>query len=95
MFNKLLKRLFQKRKVTDDLVEEISVKVWNVTSGPYHRDEIDDPHLPEELEYMLVCLVEIDGELANKEYWFSSLKDATVWVDHFKNKIEPIKVAYE
>lgn len=94
MFEKLLKRLFQKRKVTDDYVEPITVKVWNITNGPYHRDEVDDPDIPDCVEYMLVCLIEIDGETLHKEYWFSSLEDATVWVDHFRTKIEPLEVKY-
>lgn len=95
MFEKLLKKLYQRRKVTDDYQEPLYVKVWNITSGPYHRDEVGDPNVPEGLEYMLVCLIEIDGELLHKEYWFSSLEDANVWVDHFKSKIEPIPVRYE
>jgi hypothetical protein len=94
MFDKLLKRLFQKRKVTDDYIEPIKVKIWNVTSGPYHRDEVDDPYIPEGIDYMLVCLIEIDGETLHKEYWFSSLEDANIWVNHFKTKIEPIEVNY-
>lgn len=95
MFDKYLKKLFQKRKVTDDTKDPIKIKVWNVTDGPYHRDEIDDPNIPEELEYMLVCLVEVDGHMVHKEYYFSSLEDASVWVDHFKTKIEPIEVRYD
>jgi len=95
MFDNLLKRLFQKRKVTDDLVEPVTIKVWNITSGPYFREEVDDPYIPEGLECMLVCLVEIDGETLHKEYWFSSLESANVWINHFKNKIEPIEVKYD
>lgn len=94
MFDKLLKRMFQKRKVTDDLTEPVTIKVWNVTSGPYSRDEVNDPDVPEGAEWMLVCLIEIDGETLHKEYWFSSLEHATIWVDHFKTKIEPIEVSY-
>lgn len=94
MFDKLIKKLFQKRKVTDDFVEPVFIKVWNITSGPYSRDEVPDLNVPDGLEYMLVCLIEVDGEILNKEYWFSSLDDVMVWVDHFKTKIEPIKVNY-
>jgi hypothetical protein len=94
MFEALLKKLFERRKVTDDYEEDLYVRVWNITSGPYHRDEVDDPNVPEELEYMLVCLIEVGGEMLHKEYWFSSLADASIWVDHFKSKIEPLEVRY-
>jgi len=95
MLKDLVKKWFEKRKVTDDYVETLTVKVWNVVSGPYLREEVDDPNVPEELGCMLVCLIEVDGELTNKEYWFSTLKDANIWVDHFKTKITPLEVKYE
>jgi hypothetical protein len=44
---------------------------------------------------MLVCLIEVDGELTHKEYWFSTFEEANIWVDHFKTKIEPLEVRYE
>jgi len=95
MLKDLVKKWFEKRKVTDDYVETLTIKVWNVVSGPYLREEVDDPNVPEELGCMLVCLIEVDGELTNKEYWFSTLKDANIWVDHFKTKITPLEVKYE
>lgn len=94
MFENLLNKLLRRRKVTDDYVEDLYLNVWNITSGPYHRDEVEDPNVPEGLEVMLLCLVEVDGNLLHKEYWFSSYEDASVWVDHFQKKIEPIKVRY-
>jgi hypothetical protein len=68
------------------------MKVWRLVSGPYHRNEIGDDELPEELEYMIVALVEREGELYDQEFWFESFDEAMVWVMHFKSKIEPIEV---
>lgn len=94
MLKDLVNKWFNKQKITDDYKEVLTVKVWNVISGPYSREEVDDPNLPEELGYMLVCLIEVDGELTHKEYWFSTFEDASVWIDHFKTKIEPLEVRY-
>ncbi len=68
------------------------MKVWKINSGPYHRDEVDDDELPDELEYMVVALVEVDGELYDQEFWFGSWDEVQMWVMHFKSKIEPIEV---
>jgi len=70
------------------------VKVWKISHGPFHVDEVDDPNVPEGLEYMVVALTEIDGELHDMEFWFGSLEDLEVWTKHFATKIEPIEVNY-
>lgn len=68
------------------------IKIWKINHGPFHVDEVDDPHVPEGLEYMIVALVEFDGELSEQEFWFGSFEDAQVWVKHFQTKIEPLEV---
>ena len=101
MFHKLLSRWLNKKSVPplDDGFVQIevtdSVKVWGIVSGPYHCSEVDDPDLPDGLEYMLVCKVEVDGELTVAEYWFGSFEDANRWVSHFQTKIEPLEVKYD
>jgi len=95
MFDKIKKWLQKNSVQTDDgPVLDNKVKVWGVVSGPYHRDDVDDPNVPDGLEYMLVCQVEVDGEVTVSEYWFSSFEDSQVWVKHFQSKLEPIEVNY-
>lgn len=98
MFRKLLLRLLgatEPASLPDEPIDvSDKVRVWGINAGPFHRDEVDDPHVPDELEYMLVCKIEVDGEITVQEFWFSSLEDANIWVDHFYSKIEPIEVNY-
>lgn len=96
MFDKIKKWLQRNRVQTDDSAEKevLKIKIWGIVSGPYHRDEVDDPDVPDGLEYMLVCQVEVDGELTVSEYWFDSFEDSQIWVKHFQSKIEPLEVRY-
>lgn len=99
-FHKLLSRWLNKKASPplDDGLKQIevsdTVKVWGIVSGPYSAEEVGDPDLPEGLEWMLVCKVEVDGELTVAEYWFSSFEGADKWVTHFRTKIEPLEVNY-
>lgn len=68
------------------------VKIWNITQGPFHVEDVEDDNVPEGLEWMVVALVEFDGELSEQEFWFGSFDDVQVWVKHFQSKIEPIEV---
>lgn len=70
-----------------------SLKIWGVVAGPFHKDEID-ADLPDDVEYMLVCKVEVDGELTVHEYFFENFEDAHQIVEHFRTRIEPIEVSY-
>lgn len=71
---------------------EPKVKIWNISQGPFHVDEVEDDNVPEGLEWMVVALVEYAGELSEQEFWFGSFDDVQVWVKHFQSKIEPIEV---
>lgn len=82
----------KKDKVKD--VAPLKLKVWKINHGPFHVDEVDDTNVPDGLEYMLVALVEYNGELSEQEFWFGSFEDAQVWIKHFQTKIEPIEVNY-
>jgi len=43
---------------------------------------------------MLVCKVEIDGEMVVADYWFENFEDANEWVKHFSKSIEPLEINY-
>lgn len=87
------KKKDKKKKKLEKAVSS-KVKIWKISHGPFHVDEVDDDNVPEGLEYMVVALTEIDGELHDMEFWFGSLEDVNVWVKHFQTKIEPIEVNY-
>lgn len=89
MLKKILHKLRLRKK------EEPFTLIWGVVSGPYHRNEVGDPNIPRGAEYMLVCKVEVDGQIAHKEYWFPNFKSVSNITGHFYSKIEPIKVMYE
>jgi len=71
------------------------INVWGIESGPFHRDEVGDPEVPEGLEYMLLCKIEIDGQILYNEYWFSDMDGVEKWQDHFRKKIEPLVINYD
>lgn len=68
------------------------MKVWKNNHGPFHKSDLDDPNPPEEVEYMIVALVEVEGKLYDQELWFDSWDDVQGWVMHFASKIDPIEV---
>lgn len=86
------KKKDKKKKVKG--LAPLKLKVWKISHGPFHVDEVDDPNVPDGLEFMVVALVEYDGELSEQEFWFGSMEDVKVWTDHFATKIEPIEVNY-
>ena len=55
--------------------------VHNVKAGPFDDDEGN---------IWSLCLVERDGKLYDEEVYFATMKDAIIFADHFKHKIEPI-----
>lgn len=71
---------------------EHAIRIWGVVAGPFFRDEIEED-LPEGLEVMLVCKVEIDGEITVQEFFFTEFDHAYQIVKHFQSKIEPIEVS--
>lgn len=94
MFN-LLKKMFPKPKISEDdteLSKPQTLKIWGVLEGPFSAEEVEDPNLPEGLEWMLLCKAELDGEVFHKEYWFSTLEDAHRWLVYFQKNIEPMEI---
>ena len=83
-----------KRKKDKEGLKPLKIKVWKINHGPFHVDEVEDPRVPEGLNYMVVALIEVDGELSEQEFWFGILEDVNVWIKHFQTKIEPIEVNY-
>ena len=73
----------------------MSIKIWDILHGPISREDSEDADdYPDECDHMLVCKVEIDGELVVADYWFQNYEDANEWVKHFSKSIEPLEVNY-
>jgi hypothetical protein len=86
MLKKIL-NLFKK-----PLPEKEKLKVWGVLEGPYSKQEVGDPYVPDDLNYMLLCKVSHEGKVFNQEFWFATFGEARAMVDHFKINIEPLEL---
>lgn len=87
---KKLKEKFFKKKEKD--IEVITLKIWGIVNGPFHKDELPHNNVPEDLNYMIVCKVEEGGEVYDQEMWFPNLEGITIWKKHFATTIEPISI---
>lgn len=95
MLKKLLS--FFKKTPVQGVAEEKEVptmKIWGITEGPFHASELDDPNIPDDLEYMMVCKVEVDGSIIQKEFYFNTHEEAYHLVKYFSSNIKPIEVSY-
>lgn len=86
-----LKKTKQSEPEAKDATTYDVLRIWGPVAGPFHRMECPDP-FPEGCEYMLVCRIEVDGEMATHEYFFETFKDVQKILDHFHNKSDPIEV---
>ena len=89
MLKKIL-NLFKKKEVPALSPEKL--KIWGVLQGPYKREEVEDPYVPKGLNFMLVCKVSYRDKVFDREFWFETLQEARVVVDHFKVSIEPMEL---
>ena len=48
--------------------------------------------LPDHLNFMLVVLIEDEGELEKVDFWYETEEEALEVVKYFKEKIEPLGV---
>lgn len=87
---KKIRTMFLK-KDTPTLSPE-KLKIWGVLQGPYKREEVEDPYVPKGLNFMLVCKVSYRDKVFDREFWFETLQEARVVVDHFKVSIEPMEL---
>lgn len=65
------------------------VKIWAVTEGPYDAQALQEDNqypydIPEDCNYFIVCKVEDNNKIIDKEFWFSDMKHA----NKFKNFID-------
>ena len=87
---KKIRNLFKKKEVPTLSPEKL--KIWGVLQGPYKREEVEDPYVPKGLNFMLVCKVSYRDKVFDREFWFETLQEARVVVDHFKVSIEPMEL---
>ena len=69
----------------------MKVKVWDVLEGPIAVSDLDE-EAPEGANYVMVCRAEIDGVMADDNFWFEDVDDAYEWESHFKKSIEPLVI---
>lgn len=87
---KKLMGLFKKKPFT--LPPQDKLKIWGILSGPYSREEVEDPYLPEGLNYMLLCKASYKEEVFDHEFWFETAEEARAVVQHFKEGIDPLEL---
>ena len=67
------------------------VKVWAVTQGPYNLETltINYPYeIPPDCNHLVVCKVENENKLIDKEFWFENEEDAYRFKSHIDSKME-------
>lgn len=86
----MLRKLLAKFKNKDP--EPLYLNVWTILYGPFHKDELPHQNVPDELNYMIVCKVDDQGEVYDQEMWFTDLDSVRVWEKHFATTIDPIRI---
>lgn len=89
MLQKILS--FFKKHEPQELPQE-KLKIWGVLQGPYSKQEVGDPYVPDDLNYMLLCKASYKEDVFDREFWFETLDEARAVVDHFKINIEPVEL---
>lgn len=78
------------------VIKKMEVKIWGVIEGPISIEDVDDPddldYAPEGSKYFMVCRTEIEGEIADDNFWFEDFDSAYEWQDHFSKTIDPIVI---
>ena len=77
-------------------MDEKMPKVWAILQGPTPVSEIasyeDDEEAPEGAECLLVCKVEVGGEMSDANFWFESADEVHEWVKYFKTSIDALEI---
>jgi len=74
-----------------------TIKVWAVTEGPFDVQKlIDEDNYPYDLppngRYFVVCQVEEDNKLLEKEFWFPEEKEAYAFKHHVDSQMEAVEL---
>lgn len=70
-----------------------TVLLWDVRGNPYHRSEVvEDPGMPDEYEYMIMGLVEVDGDMQYLNLWYQTEEECYLIIKHFKSSPEPLEL---
>jgi|TARA_R100001198_G_C5075697_1_gene119686 hypothetical protein len=68
-------------------------KIWAVTEGPTDVSKEDYPFdVPEDCEYVILCKVEEDNKLVDKEFWFATMQDANNFKNYVDSRMEATEV---
>ena len=67
------------------------VKIWDIVQGPIAAEECPEEG-PEDANWYMVCKAEVDGIMAEDNFWFEDFDDAYEWQKHFKTTIEPLVI---
>lgn len=77
----------------DEAEVDQSITIYNVISGPYTQMDLGyEWDGPQDAEAYLVVKAEVDGEIDDIEWYFSTVDEAYEWVKHFKVSIDPIVI---
>lgn len=76
------------------------VVIWGIVEGPYLREDFPEEELyrlgiPDEVEAMLVCKVEEDGDVFLANYWYGSMDEAYEIKKYLDTNIEPLEIIHE
>jgi hypothetical protein len=86
-----LRKKFSRAEPKEAPKESSELLIWGVLHGPFSAKEIPDCEYPEETVMLVVKLSE-GKKVFNAEFWFDNLDEAYVIINHFKDKIEPLKL---
>ena len=64
----------------------MTTKIWGVLEGPMEVGKND----PFDHGYILVCKIEIDGQIEDSDFWFETLDEAYHWKRYFDKNMEPL-----
>jgi hypothetical protein len=68
-------------------------KIWAVTEGPTNVHEGDYPYdIPDDCSYVILCKVEENNKLVDKEFWFEKKSDANNFKNYVDSRMEATEV---
>ena len=71
------------------------VKIWGIIEGPITHEEYADglgKDMPEGFNCVMLCKVEVNGEIDAQNFWFETFDEAYEWKKHFDKNIEPLEI---
>ena len=67
------------------------VKIWDVIEGPIAATDCPEEG-PDGANWYMVCRAEVDGIIADDNFWFEDFDSAYEWKKYFLKNIEPLVV---